>query len=134
MPIAFERMRMARTEKKDRYISGHTAADQVRGRAARCVAACFKTFLAGLVVFAERLNPIPSRTRPLNFPAPMVLSLKAWKSRSLPGLPRTLLLLNTMIDFKRPPAMAAVFHCKNSEPALSSFQSVLELRADHSAA
>ena len=46
--------------------------------------------LAGLVVFAERLNPIPSRTRPLNFPAPMVLSLKAWKSRSLPGLPRTL--------------------------------------------
>ena len=45
--------------------------------------------LAGLVVFAERLNPIPSRTRPLNFPAPMVLSLKAWKSRSLPGLPRT---------------------------------------------
>src|SRR6476661_4772138 len=52
--------------------------------------ASFKTFLAGLVVFAERLNPIPSRTRPLNFPAPMVLSLKAWKSRSLPGLPRTL--------------------------------------------
>ena len=51
--------------------------------------ASFKTFLAGLVVFAERLNPIPSRTRPLNFPAPMVLSLKAWKSRSLPGLPRT---------------------------------------------
>jgi hypothetical protein len=34
-------------------------------------------------------NPIPSRTRPLNSPAPMVLSLKAWKSRSLPGLPRT---------------------------------------------
>ena len=33
--------------------------------------------------------PIPFRTRPLNSPAPMVLSLKAWKSRSLPGLPRT---------------------------------------------
>ena len=59
-----------------------------------------QTSLAGLVVFAERLNPIPSRTRPLNSPAPMVLSLKAWKSRSLPGLPRTLLLLNTMIDFQ----------------------------------
>ena len=44
---------------------------------------------AGLVVFAGSLNPIPSRTRPLNFPAPMVLSLKTWKSRSLPGLPRT---------------------------------------------
>src|ERR1019366_6926269 len=35
------------------------------------------------------LYPIPSRTRPLNSPAPMVLSLKTWKSRSLPGLPRT---------------------------------------------
>ena len=44
---------------------------------------------AGLVVLAGSLNPIPSRTRPLNSPAPMVLSLKAWKSRSLPGLPRT---------------------------------------------
>src|SRR5437764_7677210 len=45
--------------------------------------------LAGLVVLAGSLYPIPSRTRPLNSPAPMVLSLKAWKSRSLPGLPRT---------------------------------------------
>src|SRR5262245_26262769 len=44
---------------------------------------------AGLVVVAGSLNPIPSRTRPLNSPAPMVLSLKTWKSRSLPGLPRT---------------------------------------------
>jgi hypothetical protein len=45
---------------------------------------------AGLVVLARGLNPIPSRTRPLNSFAPMVLSLKAWKSRSLPGLPRTI--------------------------------------------
>src|SRR5262249_5292536 len=44
---------------------------------------------ADLVVLAGSLYPIPSRTRPLNSPAPMVLSLKAWKSRSLPGLPRT---------------------------------------------
>jgi hypothetical protein len=44
---------------------------------------------AGLVVLAGSLNPIPSRTRPLNSPAPMVLSLKTWKSRSLPGLQRT---------------------------------------------
>jgi hypothetical protein len=29
---------------------------------------------AGLVVTAESPNPIPSRTRPLNSPAPMVLS------------------------------------------------------------
>src|SRR5215467_8573617 len=45
--------------------------------------------LAGLVAIAGGLNPIPSRTRPLNSPAPMVLSLKTWKSRSLPGLRRT---------------------------------------------
>src|SRR5215216_6526613 len=50
--------------------------------------------LAGLVVLAGSLYPIPSRTRPLNSPAPMVLSLKAWKSRSLPGLPRTDNLFN----------------------------------------
>ena len=51
---------------------------------------CFSNpSFAGLVVLAESLNPIPSRTRPLNFPAPMVLSPKTWKSRSLPGLPRT---------------------------------------------
>ena len=52
--------------------------------------ACF-VFLsfAGLVVLAKRLNPIPSRTRPLNASAPMVLWLKPWESRSLPGLPRT---------------------------------------------
>src|SRR5215831_17748018 len=46
-------------------------------------------FLADLVVLARGLNPFPYRTRPLNSSAPMVLSLKAWKSRSLPGLPRT---------------------------------------------
>ena len=30
-------------------------------------------------------HPIPSRTRPLSPPAPMVLRLKTWESRSLPG-------------------------------------------------
>src|SRR3984885_1179113 len=59
-------------------------------------------FFADLVVLAGSLNPIPSRTRPLNSPAPMVLSLKAWKSRSLPGLPKTENLLDTMIDTKKP--------------------------------
>src|SRR5690606_26361488 len=34
-------------------------------------------------------DPIPSRTRPSNSSAPMVLSLKAWESRSLQGLPKT---------------------------------------------
>src|SRR5256885_11794672 len=46
-------------------------------------------FFADLVVLAGGLNPFPYRTRPLNPSAPMVPSLKAWKSRSLPGLPRT---------------------------------------------
>jgi hypothetical protein len=44
---------------------------------------------AGLVVIARSLYPIPFRTRPSKSSAPMVLSLKAWKSRTLPGLPRT---------------------------------------------
>ena len=44
---------------------------------------------AGLVALAKGPNPIPFRTRPLNPSAPMVLSLKAWESRSLPGLPIT---------------------------------------------
>src|SRR5438045_3461671 len=56
---------------------------------------------AGLVVLAGSLNPIPSRTRPLNSPAPMILSLKAWKSRSLPGLPKTEILLDTMIEYEK---------------------------------
>src|SRR5215475_4998593 len=89
MPIAFERMRVAHTEKKDRNILGTQPRIKSADCAARCARSLLHPFLAGLVVFAERLNPIPSRTRPLNFPAPMVLSLKAWKSRSLPGLPRT---------------------------------------------
>jgi hypothetical protein len=38
-----------------------------------------------LVVLAGGLHPIPFRTRPLNPPAPMVLRLKAWESRSPPG-------------------------------------------------
>src|SRR3981081_1620825 len=43
---------------------------------------------AGLVTFAERSDPIPSRTRPSNALAPMVLGLKTWESRPLPGLRR----------------------------------------------
>src|SRR5437868_11202908 len=54
------------------------------------VLACFVSLsFAGLVVLARSLNPIPSRTRPLNSSAPMVLWLKPWESRSLPDLPRT---------------------------------------------
>ena len=44
---------------------------------------------AGLVALARRSDPIPSRTRPSNALAPMVLCLKTWESRSPPGLQRT---------------------------------------------
>src|SRR6478609_6479664 len=60
---------------------------------------CFSPLsFAGLVVLAKSLNPIPSRTRPLNSSAPMVLWLKPWESRSLPGLPRTKQFLFTCHD------------------------------------
>ena len=39
-----------------------------------------------LVIIAKGPHPIPSRTRKLSPPAPMVLCLKTWESRSLPGL------------------------------------------------
>src|SRR3954471_12818797 len=63
--------------------------------------ACF-VFLsfAGLVALAKRLNPIPSRTRPLNASAPMVLWLKPWESRSLPGLPRTRNSPPSMLEYE----------------------------------
>ena len=50
------------------------------------------------MVLARSLNPIPSRTRPLNSSAPMVLWLKPWESRSLPGLPRTKIPLQRFHD------------------------------------
>ena len=68
---------------------GARSSGQARGLRVRFANACLHPSLAGLVVLAGSLYPIPSRTRPLNSPAPMVLSLKTWKSRSLPGLPRT---------------------------------------------
>ena len=39
-----------------------------------------------LVIIAKGPHPIPSRTRKLSPSAPMVLCLKIWKSRTLPGL------------------------------------------------
>ena len=43
--------------------------------------------LVDLVAMSEVPHPIPFRTRSLSPPEPMVLRLKAWESRSLPGLP-----------------------------------------------
>src|SRR3979409_2151950 len=64
------------------------------------IRACFVSlYFAGLVFLARSLNPIPSRTRPLNSSAPMVLWLKPWESRSLPGLPRTRFpLIDSLIE------------------------------------
>ena len=47
-------------------------------------------------------DPIPSRTRPSNSSAPMVLSLKAWESRSLQGLPKTYGLKHNLEQQKPP--------------------------------
>ena len=68
--------------------------NKTRNRCARAILdqsnACRSNLsFAGLVALARSPNPIPSRTRPLNSSAPMVLCLKTWESRSLPGLPMT---------------------------------------------
>ncbi len=63
-------------------------------------------FLAGLVALARRSDPIPSRTRPSNALAPMVLCLKTWESRSSPGLPRTENTLPLHPVHPRPPLPA----------------------------
>src|SRR5580692_12645684 len=68
-------------------------------------------FFADLVVIARSLYPIPSRTRPSKSSAPMVLNLKVWKSRSLPGLPRTE-RLNPLHRFRpKAPREAAGLFC-----------------------
>src|SRR6201992_2414870 len=82
--------------------------------------ACFGSLsFAGLVVLARSLNPIPSRTRPLNSSAPMVLWLKPWESRSLPGLPRTKQFLFTCYDQKNaaPLKGRGVFASSCTEPS-----------------
>ena len=45
-----------------------------------------------LVIIAKGQYPIPFRPRKLSPSAPMVLCLKAWKSRTLPGLTQFRLL------------------------------------------
>ncbi len=49
---------------------------------------------SGLVVIAGVKLPIPSRTRPISAPTPMVLRLKTWESRSPPDLKRDTSLVN----------------------------------------
>ena len=76
--------------------------------------ACFAKLLsfAGLVAIARSLNPIPSRTRPLNSSAPMVLCLKTWESRSPPGLQRTAIAsIKTTHNAAAKGNLAAAFCC-----------------------
>src|SRR3954447_6329848 len=83
--------------------------------------ACFVSLsFAGLVVLARSLNPIPSRTRPLNSSAPMVLWLKPWESRSLPGLPKTKQFLFTCHDQtkRRLPWEAAFLFVRAATPPI----------------
>ena len=49
---------------------------------------------------ARRSDPIPSRTRPSNASAPMVLCLKTRESRSSPGLPRTFAPRTTNLEWE----------------------------------
>ena len=56
----------------------------VRGPRRKAVPCLF----SGLVVIASTKLPIPSRTRPISVPTPMVLRLKTWESRSPPDLKR----------------------------------------------
>jgi hypothetical protein len=48
-------------------------------------------------------NPIPSRTRPLTAPAPMVLCLKTRESRSPPDLPSTSYIPSSRSEPRSPP-------------------------------
>ena len=79
---------------------------------------------AGLVAMARSLNPIPSRTRPLNSSAPMVLRLKTRESRSLPGLQSTCAICPITITNPPPnpaggfvvPSSASAMKCREPRP------------------
>ena len=78
-----------RREKRPGWICARNRLWRLRGARQMPLGICGGVFFAGLVTFAERSDPIPSRTRPSNAQAPMVLCLKTWESRSSPGLQRT---------------------------------------------
>ena len=53
------------------------------------------------VIMAKVLHPIPFRTRKLSPSAPMVLSLKTWKSRSLPALNNFMKIKSSLKSIKK---------------------------------
>ena len=54
-----------------------------------------------LVIIAKGLHPIPFRTRKLSPSAPMVLCLKIWKSRTLPGLKKNMKIASSLKSLKK---------------------------------
>src|ERR1700757_3354597 len=90
---------------------GRACPGRTRLRGAKDQLLHFNPFFADLVVIARSLYPIPSRTRPSKSSAPMVLSLKTWKSRTLPGLQRTdfLFTLFTNVSKKSPAVFRGAF-------------------------
>ena len=54
-----------------------------------------------LVIIAKGPHPIPFRTRKLSPSAPMVLCLKIWKSRTLPGLKKIMKIASSLKSLKK---------------------------------
>ena len=65
---------------------------------------------------SEVPHPIPSRTRSLSPPEPMVLCLKAWESRSPPGLPGGYLCNVALHELSRTPSFTLPFAAGWSSP------------------
>ena len=54
-----------------------------------------------LVIIAKGPHPIPFRTRKLSPSAPMVLCLKIWESRTLPGFIKTMKIASSLKSLKK---------------------------------
>ena len=53
------------------------------------------------MIIAKGKYPIPSRTRKSSPSAPMVLCLKAWKSRTLPGIVKKMKIASSLKSLKK---------------------------------
>ena len=53
------------------------------------------------MIIAKGPHPIPFRTRKLSPSAPMVLCLKTWKSRTLPGLIKFMKIASSLKSLKK---------------------------------
>ena len=84
----------ARSNHQDQDCSFNSTAKQAKtcSQTARQTSVCspeLRVWFAGLAAHAGALHPIPSRTRPLNPPAAMILRPKARESSPLPVLQTT---------------------------------------------